>query len=222
MPAKRISSDIKIGYKLVNFSSQMGRKATNKARNSNDLKRNKWVRDLYPFFKTRGLLGFNMEEVASYLNVSKATIYNYFKSKEEIIDCYLSEKFSDFGGFESKIEDTSISFVHSYETAMFHLVREMSDFSPQVRSDLQHIFPSKWEKLDLVIADCLKRIKQHYTDGIQTGVYQRFSPDILLICDKNMLFYMSDAEQLAQSGVSLRQAFSEYMFVRKNGMLLNP
>lgn len=198
----------------------MGRKAIDKARNSNDTKRTKWVRELYPFFKSRGLLGFNMEEVALCLNVSKATIYNYFQSKDEIIDCYLSEKFKDLSGFESKIEDLNRPFNDRYENAMLHLTQAMSDLSPQVRSDLQHIFPEKWENLNVVISECLVRIKQHYVNGIDSGVYQSFHPDILILCDRNMLFYMSDTEQLAASGLSLREAFSAYMMVRKNGMLV--
>jgi AcrR family transcriptional regulator len=199
----------------------MGRKSTNKARSSNDQKRNKWVRQLYPFFKNRGLLGFSMEEVAGYLDVSKATIYNYFKSKEEIISCYMAEKFTDFSAFDDKLDDLSKTFVDRYEDALFHLVQEMSDFSPQVRSDLEHIFPELWKNLNSVIDEYLSQVRKHYEIGIETGVYEKFNPSILLLCDKNMLFYMSDSEQLAESGVSLSQAFAEYMFVRKNGMLLS-
>lgn len=199
----------------------MGRKSTNKFRMTNSKKREEWIRALYPFFRIRGLMGFSMEEVAGFLDVSKATIYNYFTSKEEIIDQYIALKLNDLEGFNSIFQDDARPLLERYEKSLFHLLVEMCDISPEVRNDLKCIFPECWLRLTNALDGYLASIKSLYENGIASGKFNRINTDLLTLCDRNMLFYMSDQAQLKQSGLTLEKAFTEYMFIRQNGLIRN-
>lgn len=199
----------------------MGRNSTNKFRMTNSAKREDWVRSLYPFFRVRGLIGFSMEEVAGFLNVSKATIYNYFTSKEEIIEHYIASKLADMDQFNSIFDDKQYSLIVRYEKSLYHLLQEMCDISPEVRNDLKYIFPELWSQLTSALDGYLESIKTLYETGITDGKFNPISTKLLVMCDLNMLFYMSDRAQLKQSGLSLEIAFSEYMNMRKNGLIRN-
>lgn len=186
---------------------------------TNSAKREEWIRSLYPFFRIRGLMGFSMEEVADFLDVSKATIYNYYASKEEIIDQYVSSKLSDLDKFNLIFGDKRYSLIERYEKSLYHLLQEMCEISPKVRNDLKYIFPEFWSRLTVALDGYLTSIKSLYEIGINNGKFNPINTNLLIMCDRNMILYMSDWEQLKQSGLSLEKAFSEYMYMRINGLI---
>jgi len=200
----------------------MGRKPINKERKNNSNKRNHWIQQLYPYFKQNGLLGFSMDEVAVFLGVSKATIYNHFVSKEEIIDCYLDKKISGFEGFEEILEDSEISFVDKYVRALEYLVSHLLDVSPNVREDLAKVFPDKWSDFEKYLNDALDSLGEHYKQGIEKGIYKPVNVNLILLCDRDMLMFISDEERLRSANVNPFIAFEEYMNIRKNGLLKAP
>lgn len=197
----------------------MGRKSTNKFRMTNSAKREEWIRSLYPFFRIRGLMGFSMEEVAGFLDVSKATIYNYFTSKEEIIDHYVATKLNDLDNVNLIFNNKGYPLIERYEKSLYHLLQEMCDISPEVRNDLKYIFPEFWLRLTEALNGYLSSIKSLYETGIANGEFNPINTDLLIMCDSNMLFFMSDPTQLKQSGLTLEKAFSEYMYMRQNGLI---
>lgn len=200
----------------------MGRHPIQKNRKKSEEKRQDWLRKLYPFFRDRGLMGFSMEEVSVYLNVSKATIYNYFSSKDEIIDRFLGQKYKDLQQFEKYAINEDLSLLDRYEKSLFHLLSHIIDFSPQVRKDLELIFPDKWYIFQLNLDQYMERIEALYKEGMNDGVFNNVNSTLLAICDKNMLLYMSDHNQLEKSGLSLKRAFNEFMDMRMNGLRNDP
>lgn len=200
----------------------MGRKPINKERKNNASKRNLWIQKLYPYFKENGLIGFSMDDVANFLGVSKATIYNHFVSKEEIIDCYLDKKISGFDGFEEILMDSEISFVDKYVKALEFLVIQMIDVSPSVQSDLAKFFPEKWSDFENNLNDALISLGEHYHQGMERGVYKSINVNLMLLCDRNMLMLVSDEQKLRPANVNPLLAFEEYINIRKNGFLKAP
>lgn len=197
----------------------MGRRPIQKHRKKSEEKRRGWIRQLYPFFQERGLMGFSMDEVSVFLNVSKATIYNYFTSKEEIIDCFLGQKYKDLQSFEKLAANNQLSAIDRYEKSLFHLLTHICDFSPSVRRDLEFIFPDKWYFFQLNLDHYMERIEALYNEGVKDGVFNPVNNALLAICDKNMLLYMSDTDQLKKNGLSLKRAFNEFMYMRKYGLM---
>ena len=73
----------------------MGRKAVEKNRKELDAKQKKWLKKVLPYFYEHGVRKVTMDEIAIHLNISKATIYNYFQSKEELVDAAVWLKLTD-------------------------------------------------------------------------------------------------------------------------------
>ena len=197
----------------------MGRKPTNKERKNNIVKRNQWIQKLYPYFKQNGLLGFSMDDVAQFLDVSKATIYNHFVSKEEIIDHYLDLKISEFEAFEGILEDSETSFEDKYVKALKFLVIQMIDVSPGVRADLAKVFPLKWGEFEKHLSAAFDSLGKHYQQGIVAGLYKPVNVALMLLCDRNLLMFISDENALSAAKIDPLLAFEQYMSIRKNGLL---
>lgn len=197
----------------------MGRKSIEKPRNSNAEKRTKWIRQLFPFFKSRGLAGFNMDDVSDFLMISKATIYNHYSSKDEIIDFYLSEKCRDFDKFNELISNQTYSIPDRYQKSLYHLLKHMCDLNPVVREDLKSYYPEKWDAFMVLLDDHLNRLKKLYQTGIDQGIFNPVNPKLLSVCDRNMLLFLSDSENLSKCGLTMRSAFDEFMYMRRSGLI---
>ena len=63
----------------------MGRKPIAKKRSRNEVKREKWINECIGHFERSGIRNVTMDDVAQLLGISKATIYNHFKSKDEMV-----------------------------------------------------------------------------------------------------------------------------------------
>ena len=78
----------------------MGRKAINKKRKPLNTKQQKWLGEVLPYFYKNGMRKPTMDDIAEQLNLTKATIYNYYSSKEDLIHDALWFKLVELQKFE--------------------------------------------------------------------------------------------------------------------------
>ena len=90
----------------------MGRNSIKKVRNSNVKKRELYIQKLTETFKQHGLKKYTMDSIAAELNVTKATLYHYFSSKDEMVEISLM-KISCFKALLTKPIDFTISRIAS-------------------------------------------------------------------------------------------------------------
>ena len=64
----------------------MGRKPVDKERIDDPELKATWISRLAPVYLRNGLTRFTMDDIASKLGISKATLYKYYASREEILD----------------------------------------------------------------------------------------------------------------------------------------
>ncbi len=178
----------------------------------------KWIRDLGPFFNKNGLVGFNMNNIAEYLNISKATIYNHFASKDEIIEEYISLKCDSIYEIDLLVVGENSVF-ECYRRLLFSLVVIMNDINPQVRNELQLRYPQQWGLLMKSLDASLNKLKKLYINGMKQGEFVSINPRLVSICDRSMIMELSDSDHLKENGLTLKEAFDEYMVLRKNGMV---
>ena len=77
----------------------MGRKSSTKQRQSSPEKEALWASQALSAFMENGIRAFNMDALAKELSVSKATLYKYFRSREEILTRGLAAFLEDLRGF---------------------------------------------------------------------------------------------------------------------------
>ena len=82
----------------------MGRRNVQKRRYKDQLIRDKYVVKLLVYFQKNGICKFSMSELANDFQISKTTLYNHFKSKEEMVERALDYKLEVIGEYESVLE----------------------------------------------------------------------------------------------------------------------
>ncbi|MEW6065769.1 TetR family transcriptional regulator [Desulforamulus profundi] len=127
----------------------------------------------------RGFYGATVDELAARNNMSKRTIYRYFKSKEEIIEAVVLAKVQE-------VERGILSILNSKENPvkkMTQFVKFLSEklrsFNPRVYGDLQRHYPGIWEKVEQLRASNIKYLIQVMVEGSEQGYFKEINPTIV-------------------------------------------
>ncbi|MFN8295653.1 MAG: TetR/AcrR family transcriptional regulator [Chitinophagales bacterium] len=197
----------------------MGRNAVLKTRNANPKKRDLYILKLTETFKKHGLKKFSMDSIAAELKVSKATLYHYFSSKDEMVEICLMNVLGQLGNFESITKDNSISF----ETRFYRMLELFSgtftDISNLFLADLQDEYPLLWKQVQTFIDYVTQILTDFYNDGKKAGIFSDIDTSILVVSDKMFFNAISDVDFLQKNNITLRTAFDEYFRMKCFGFI---
>ncbi len=198
----------------------MGRKSIDtKIRVQNKEKRNAWADELFPYFQTHGIKRITMDDVAAHLDKSKATIYKYFKTKDEIVDLLMSRHLEGIQQFEHILTDKNLAFLDRYTGSIDLLSGYLSKISELFLSDLKQYYPATWQRISGFITYTEHLLEQYYIEGIEQGALQALSPKLLVLSDRLFFNALSNPDFLIESGLSIQEAFEQYFQLKLYGMV---
>ena len=82
------------------------------------------ARDL---FSTYGYKRVSMDEIAKKANVTKKTVYSYFKSKEELLKYCINDEIKKMKKIVEETEDKKVSFFKNVNNVIFRLLEYKSE-----------------------------------------------------------------------------------------------
>ncbi len=197
----------------------MGRKPIKKKRNQNLKRKVKYIELLIPVFQVHGLKSLTMDDIASKLNVSKATLYNYFATKEEIVSSILQHVLGNISTFETIITDKEIDFVDRYFNSVKILSDNITNISNVFLADIKTEFPHLWKQVEQFKDYARGILENFYTEGQEVGAFNTFNTNILVLSDQLFFDGLSDPEILESHGLTIKDAFHEYFKMKCLGML---
>lgn len=162
-----------------------------------------------------------MDEVAKQLNVSKATLYKHFSSREEIVEMALMVKLNDIGSFKEMLFDENQPYLDRYFNSIHLFFAEISGISTEFLLDLKKLYPDIWKRVEFFREYAATLLKAFYSKGIDGGVFNDIDPAILVLNDKMFFDAISDPDFLIQNGLSLQKAFRDYFTLRTQGLFKN-
>jgi AcrR family transcriptional regulator len=197
----------------------MGRNAVVKKRNTNPKKRDLYILKLTETFKKHGLKKFSMDSIAAELNVSKATLYHYFSSKDEMVEITLMRVIGQLGDFERISKDNSLT----YETRFYRILElfseTMTDISNLFLADLQDEYPKLWKQVQVFIEYVTEVLTDFYDEGKKEGIFTDIHTSILVMSDRMFFNAISDIDFLSKNNITLRTAFDEYFRMKCFGFI---
>ncbi len=197
----------------------MGRKSLKKKRKNNPEKKEEWAKELIPHFQKKGLRDFTMDNVAEMLNVSKATVYNYFKSREEIVELCVAVKLSEVSHFSAILMDNQTPYLERYFLSLEDLTKNISGISNTFLSDLKHLFPATWKTVNNFIEYALQILREYYEEGIQSGALEKANTSLIVMSDRFFLQSLSDPDFLNSHQLTLEEAFKQYFKIKFFGIV---
>lgn len=123
-------------------------------------------------FKSRGIVSVTMDDIAHKMGISKKTIYQTYKSKDEIVST-LAKKFFQ----EQKEKYANMKNASSALEELLLLLKYLQDLfeilQPRLIHEIQKYYPDIWTMtLKNKNENLLERVKQNLVRGIKEKLYR--------------------------------------------------
>ncbi len=197
----------------------MGRKSLGKPRKIDEKKRRSWIIKLYPYLRDNGLKGLKMNKVAGVLELSKSTVYEYFKSKEEIIEETLNYQMEKLMKFSLILDNKEKSLKDRYVELMGYMSPVLSDISELIMEDLKYHYPKLWLRVETFFDFAQKELMKYYEEGIKKNEFKRMNPIILARQDYLFFTQLLEPTFLKENDLKPMQVFEEYFSLKFYGLL---
>lgn len=196
----------------------MGRKPLDKERVDDPDVKEAWIKELATLYLQYGLGKFTMDKISKKLAISKATLYKYFSSKEEIIDAVVQFKIQEIVAFEELLADENIDFTARFFDIIKTASIMLAEISGQFLHDTKIKHPELFTKMNAFSDRALYAAEKFYQQGIEAGVLNNFDPKILALTDKMFIQAVSNPKFLKEHNVSIKEAFDHYFLMKSNGI----
>jgi len=183
--------------------------------------RKAYVKKCIPVIRTQGFLSLTIQDIAKTMNVSRASLYNYFSSKEDII-MELTNLCIDYINEAGKtISNEEISYPirlqKVFEQAVSSAVYASDIYLTDLKTSCRHLYDKKMQSRKEQRA----AIQTFYRNGMHAKVFNPLNPSILVIQDEAVLGKLVNTAFLADEDLSLKQALVDY-YVAKQTQILKP
>ena len=198
----------------------MGRKPIVKTRSRNENKRERWIAACMDYFSEKGIRDVTMDDVAGILNISKATIYNHFKSKDEMVMTAIAIQLGELKGYEAFFSDTSLPYLERYYKAMTFYGEKMLAVSSILIRDVKEVYPELWGHVEMFRNHFNFVAIKYYQEGIDRGfIFNEIDLNVLVATDRWFLESLAETDFLEKSNLSFAEAFKNFFRIKFDGIL---
>lgn len=197
----------------------MGRKPVDKERFDAPELKKAWIRKISSLFLQHGFTIFTMDEISARLRVSKATLYKYYASKEDMLEEILRYKIEEIEAFEPRLQDGELDFTERYFEVIKAASLTLAEFSSQFITDIKQKYPELWEKINAFQERALAAAEKFYQHGIEKEImHPHLNPRLLALTDKIFIHAASNSNFLKEHNISLEEAFDGFFQMKSKGI----
>ncbi|MFD0771028.1 TetR/AcrR family transcriptional regulator [Bacillus sp. CGMCC 1.60114] len=181
--------------------------------------RKKLIFKLLPIVKKQGISPLRTDDIARYMDISKATMYKYFSSKEEIIQ-YIVKIYAEYiTSIDQTIFEETVPFGDRFQKTFEQSLLISFYISDAFLSDLKHNAPVLYEQIIQAQNERNKQLKKFYEEHIEKEVFNAINPVLILIQDDVLLRKFFEPTILIQNNMTLYQALFDYYMLKKHQVI---
>lgn len=124
------------------------------------------------FFKF-GIKSVTMDDIAKHLGMSKKTIYQFYRDKDEIVLSLSQEDLKRHQDIIDNVVSNSKDAVHEIILMMDYVSDSFKKMNPNLLYDLQKYYPKAWQTfLSFKEKKMMEVVETNFAKGIEQGLYR--------------------------------------------------
>jgi AcrR family transcriptional regulator len=171
-------------------------------------------------FLKYGIKSVSMDDIARELGISKKTLYQYFKDKEEIIQLIVSEESEKKSCQFSKFFNKDLNAIEE-SLEVFKIANEyLKEINPVVEYDLRKYYPKIHKEIsEFRTKQIDETIKKNLLKGISEGLYRNdFDLEIIAKIHIAGIDLMMSEEFFSTDEFSSKKVFNELFIYHLRGI----
>jgi AcrR family transcriptional regulator len=164
--------------------------------------------------KKTGIANMRTDDIAKHMDLSKATLYKYFESKDEIIKNFVRLFIKYYVEMDNALDESEGDYQSRY-LVVFQKMLMFANFGSEVyMQDLRLLYPALWETMQEGLSVRNDSLRRFYQKGIEEGVIINTNPELLILQDEACFTKLVDPLVLLGRNMTIRQALMDYYYLR--------
>lgn len=181
--------------------------------------KNKYFDKIKPVFRKNGISQLNMDDIARHMDISKATMYKYFSSKDEIIKLFVDYCVDYFKSGESVMSDERISYPERFQITFEQSLKAAVYMPDILLQDLKDAYPNLLESVLLAQQERHTNFRKFFDAGVTNGVFIPINPTLFLIQDDVVLRRILEPSFTIQFDLTLKKALMDFYLIKKHQLI---
>lgn len=178
--------------------------------------KSKMLKKLAAVTKKEGFQSLRMDDIAKAMDVSRATMYKYFSSKDEVVE-ELVQTYEDY--IDGLVLETAQGIEDSFGTRFLKLFEQsvllIESVTDVFLRDLQTSYPDLFGRIKDAMHRRERKMVEFYRDGMKRGVFNEVNIMFLLLQDDVMLREILTAKYIMYNETTLEQVLRDYYEFKK-------
>jgi len=171
-------------------------------------------------FYKEGFNKISMDEIASFLHISKKTIYKYFPSKDHLVETLIDRNCEYHLENEIRILKQNANIIKKIVHMIQFNLNDFSKFSEKWLTDLQIHKPELWDKyMKFKNEKHYNHFKRIYTEGRKEKLLKDIPMDLILNGIETIVKGVLHSDFLKSSKLSFKQALNYSIDILISGIL---
>jgi AcrR family transcriptional regulator len=177
--------------------------------------RQAYVKKIINVIQAQGFLSLTIQDIANLMNLSRASLYNYFSSKEDIImeltnfcTAYIHEA-------SQTISNEKLSYPLRLQKVFEQAVLSSFYSSDLYLNDLKRSCSHLYEKKMQSKKEQLSALHSFYLSGMGAEIFNELNPAILIMQDETVIKKLFNSPFLMEEELSLKKALCDYYAAKK-------
>lgn len=200
----------------------MGRKSLKKKRKKRNDKVILWLGQLLLKLQGEDLEALTMDDMARLAGKSKSTVYEYFSSKEEILHAACEIRINAItASIAAKLQE-ELDTVTLYKDLVQIFAQGTDGITISFLQSIRQNYPQAWKIIDNFTDAFVELLKVHYRKGMDEGIYNNFSVDLMGHIDKLFVIeVVTNKDIFSDDQYIVSNLVRDYLNIRLNGLLVN-
>lgn len=198
----------------------MGRKSSTKERKQITKKVKLWLSQLLIDLQYENLEALTMDDMARIAGKSKSTIYEYFKSKEEILTAVCQTRINTLMASILQLSESDLEGTDYYSQLIEIFAEGTTGISITFLQSIKQYYPKAWKTIDDFTDQYVGLLQIHYREGIQKGVYNSVSVELIGSLDKLFIIQVvTNPAIFTDEKYKISDLIRDYLNLRLIGLL---
>jgi AcrR family transcriptional regulator len=172
-------------------------------------------------FLAMGFSKVTMDELVAQLGISKKTMYQYFKSKDDLVTAVLETQITFMSGNIKNILDAPVDFIEKLNTLWVFIGNTLSGISKQFQDDIRRFHPELWQRVEEVRQQIIfGNLRTLFEEGQRHGMLREdVNVEIVVAMFQDAVRGIVNPEVLVRHPFSAADAMRAIMLILFEGIL---
>lgn len=172
--------------------------------------KHKLIAKLLLTVKKNGIAHLRADDIAKCMDLSKATVYKYFESKEEILNYIVDFYITRLIDLDFALDESCGTYQMRFLTVFKKMLMAANYGTEIFMKDLREFHPELMEKIQIAITARNNQLRRFYEQGVADGVFEPFNIDLLILQNELCMAKLVDPVVLMARNLTFRQALYDY------------